>query len=168
MRILLVDDEQALRELLAQLCEREGHTVASAGSAAEALAHLRDGWFDLLITDIVMPGLDGLALVKRAKAMQSDIMAIVITGHGGKYTLEEVIEAGATDMLLKPFRAPELKIRLRLAADQRRLLEQMKVRERELQSANAAVIDGLKRELGEARQVAARLNAVVSRGERLV
>ncbi len=165
MRILLVDDERAVLDLLCQICTREGHDVARAESAADALVQLRTEPFDMLITDIVMPGLDGLALVRRGKAMQPDLMPLVITGHAGEYTLEDVLNAGASDLLLKPFRAPELRVRLRLASDQRRMREQMKAQGRAMQLMSSEMIGGLQRELDEARQYAARLAAVVARGD---
>jgi DNA-binding response OmpR family regulator len=166
MRILVVDDEQPLRELLAQLCSREGHDVAQAGSAGEALAVLRERTCDLLITDIVMPDLDGLALIRRARALQPEIMSIAITGYGGHYTLEEILDAGASDLILKPFRAPELRVRLKLAEDQRRTLRSLKAEGRALQTTASETIDGLQRELNEARQTVARLVDVVTRGDR--
>jgi DNA-binding NtrC family response regulator len=168
MRILVVDDEEAVLALLSQLCTREGHDVSAVKSAGDALGELRTKPFDLLITDIVMPDLDGLALVKRARAMQPDIMPIVITGHSGRYTLEEVLEAGAADLILKPFRAPELRVRLKLADEQRRLVAQLKAQGRALQNASAEMIDGLERELDDARQKVARLAEVVARGDRTI
>jgi DNA-binding response OmpR family regulator len=120
MRILIVDDEKSIRDLLCQLCTREGHAVVTAESVPDALAHLKAGDFELLITDIVMPQIDGLALVRRARALQPEIVAIVITGHAGRYSYEDVIEAGAADLLLKPFRAAELRARLKLAEETRK------------------------------------------------
>lgn len=120
MRILIVDDEKSIRDLLCQLCAREGHEVITAESVADALAHLKTRDFDLLISDIVMPQIDGLTLVRRARALQPDIVAIVITGHAGRYSYDDVMEAGATDLLLKPFRAAELRARLERAAAIRR------------------------------------------------
>lgn len=165
MRILLVDDEPHIRHLLGRICTREGHEVAEAGSAGEALALLRTAAFDMLITDIVMPGLDGLALVRRAKAIQPEIKPIVITGHAGDYTLQDVLAAGAADLILKPLRAAELRARLKLADDQRRAEAQIRTEKRALQASSSQMIDGLQRELDEARQVVARLSAVLVRGD---
>ena len=97
--------------------------------------------------------------------MQPDLMPLVITGHAGEYTLEDVLNAGASDLLLKPFRAPELRVRLRLASEQRRMREQMKAQGRAMQLMSSEMIGGLQRELDEARQYAARLAAVVARGD---
>jgi two-component system NtrC family response regulator len=165
MRILVVEDDKPVRDLLMHLCSREGHEVSGAGSAGEALVLLRDAPFELLITDIIMPGLDGLALIRRAKAIQPEIMPIVLTGHTGNYTLEDILAAGASDLILKPFRTPELRARLKLAGDQLRTLQQLKAQERTLQTASTEMIDVLRQELKEARQAVARLSAVVARGD---
>jgi DNA-binding response OmpR family regulator len=165
MRILVVDDEVPVLELLGRLCSREGHDVTMTQTAGEALNELRTHAYDLLLTDLMLPDLDGLALVRRARAMQPDIMTIVITGHSGQ-TLEDVLVAGATDLLLKPFRAPELRARLKLADDQRRLVQQLKTQGRQIQATSEEVIDGLQKELQEARQTVARLAEVVARSDR--
>ncbi len=167
MRILVVDDEKPILELLGRLCTREGHETTLTGTAGEALAELRTHAFDLLLTDLCLPDLDGLALVRRARAMQPDIMPIVITGHAGQ-ALEDVLVAGATDLILKPFRAPELRARLKMAEDQRKMVQQLKAQGRAVQNSTAEVIDGLQRELTEARQAVARLAEVVARGDRTV
>jgi CheY-like chemotaxis protein len=165
MRILVVDDEVSVLELLGRLCAREGHEVTLTKTAREALGELRTHAFDLLLKDLLLPDLDGLALVRRARAMQPDIMPIVITGHAGQ-SLEDVLVAGATDLMLKPFRAPELRARLKLAEDQRRTMQQLKAQGRAIQASSAEVIDGLQKELAEARQTVARLAEVVARGDR--
>lgn len=165
MRILVVDDEPPVLELLGRLCSREGHEVTMTTTAGEALNELRTHAFDLLLTDLMLPDLDGLALVRRARAMQPEIMTIVITGHAGQ-ALEDVLVAGATDLLLKPFRAPELRARLKLAEDQRKLLQQLRAQGRQIQSTSEEVIDSLQKELQEARQTVARLAEVVARSDR--
>lgn len=162
MRILVVDDEQSVLELLALICAREGHEVATAASSTDALAQIKTGLFDLLITDIVMPGMDGLELVRRSKTLHADLMAIVITGHAGQYTLADVLAAGATDLMLKPFRAPELRARLKLAMEQRHAIDSWRERRREAQRAGAEMIAGLQRELEDARHQVARLSARLS------
>jgi CheY-like chemotaxis protein len=134
-------------------------------SSIDALARLQSGIFDLLVTDILMPGMDGLSLVRRAKALHAELLVIVITGHAGQYSLDEVVAAGASDLLLKPFRAPELRARVKLATEHRAALQEWKARKRALQRASAQVIQGLQRELEEARQVPARReSAAVDRG----
>ena len=167
MRILLVDAEKPVLEMLGRLCAREGHDITMTHTAGEALGQLRSHTFDLVLTDLQLPDLDGIALVRRAKAMQPEIMPIVITGQGGQ-TIEDALVAGATDLLLKPLRAPELRARLKLAEDSRRVVHQLKAQAKALQSSTAEVIDGLQRELQEARQTVARLAEVVARSDSTV
>jgi DNA-binding response OmpR family regulator len=166
MRILVVDDEKPVLDLLGILCSREGHETTLTLTAGDALRELRMHTFDMLLTDLVLPDLDGLALVRRARTMQPDIMPVVITGHAGQYSLDDVLAAGAADLLLKPFRAPELRARLKLADEQRRTVQQLKAQGRAIQSSTAEVITNLQRELEEARQTVARLADVVARGDR--
>src|SRR6201988_2657501 len=101
MRILVVDDEVPVLELLGRLCSREGHDVTLTKTAGEALNELRTHAFDLLLTDLLLPALDGWALVRRPRAMQTDIRPIVITGRAGQ-TLGDVRVAASTVRLLKP------------------------------------------------------------------
>jgi DNA-binding response OmpR family regulator len=158
MRIL-VDDEATVLDLVAMLCAQEGHEVAKARSSTEALRQLHTSIFDLLVTDIVMPGINGLVLVRKARALHHDLMAIVITGHAGDHTPADVLAAGATDLILKPFRPPEFRARLRLAVEQKQNMERLRAERRDVQRAGAEMISSLQRELEEARQQVARLSA---------
>lgn len=121
MRILIVDDDPAMAELLASVCEADGHAVQSRGSSREAVDHLAAHEVDLLITDIAMAPPDGLQLVRTARVMQPDLMAIAVTGYWGRYTLAEVLATGALDLMFKPFRVEEMRARLAMAAERRRM-----------------------------------------------
>jgi DNA-binding NtrC family response regulator len=166
MRILVVDDEQPILELLGTLCSRDGHEAVLSLTAADALRELRMRTFDLLLTDLALPDLDGVALLRRAKTMQPEIMPIVITGHTGLHSLDDLLAAGAKDVILKPFRAPELRARLQLAEEQRRMVQQLKAQGRAIETSNAEVISGLEKALEEARQTVARLSDIVAGGDR--
>lgn len=121
MRILIVDDDPAMAELLASVCEADGHEVQARGSSREAVDHLAAHEVDLLITDIAMAPPDGLQLVRTARIMQPDLMAIAVTGYWGRYTLAEVLATGALDLMFKPFRVEEMRARLAMAAERRRM-----------------------------------------------
>ena len=150
MRVLIVDDEPAVAELLASFCESDGHDISVCTSSLEALAHVTSTPIDVLITDIVMPQLDGLSLVREARKHDPRMEAIVITGFASNYSMEDVVQAGASDLILKPVRMQEFRARVELALDRRRRLGALAARQRELQVMSTEMIDGLQRELEDA------------------
>ncbi len=152
MRILIVDDEEPIVDLLATVCAGEGHETACCTTSTEALEYLAKNRVDLLITDIAMPPPDGLQLVKEARQLQPHILAIVITGYAARYPLEEVLAAGASDLMLKPFRMEEMKARIALADRRRQVVEDLNNRRRQLQEMTADMIKDLEHELEEARR----------------
>ncbi len=102
-RILLVDDEA---ELLAVLCEKltaQGYHVAPRPRPGAALETLREEAFDILLTDLMMPEMDGIALIAAARQIDPEIGAIVMTGHGTIDTAVQAMQGGALDYILKPF-----------------------------------------------------------------
>lgn len=130
MKVLIVDDDADMAELLCSVCESDGHEATACGSSRAATEHLTGSPVDLLITDIAMPPPDGLELVRAARAMQPDLMAIAITGYWGRYTLPEVLATGALDLMFKPFRVEEMRARLAMASERRRMAIQEKERAR--------------------------------------
>ncbi|HEX5690002.1 MAG TPA: response regulator transcription factor [Roseiflexaceae bacterium] len=100
-RILMVDDEAAIRLTLGTMLTRAGYDVTSAGNGDEAIEWLERQSFDLLLVDLKMPGMDGMQVVAAARARQSDISAIVLTGHGSLETAVEGLHLGIFDYLLK-------------------------------------------------------------------
>ena len=109
MRILLVDDEEPMVELLASFSTREGREVTVCTSSLEAFSRIAAAPPDVLITDIVMAQLDGLSLVREARKIDAHLEAIVITGFGSAYPMEEVLQCGASDLILKPVRMREFR-----------------------------------------------------------
>jgi two-component system response regulator AtoC len=105
-RILVVDDEEGVRSFLAEALEDAGHSVAQAGDGDAAAERLRREPFDLLITDLRMPGIHGLELVRRARAEHPAMEVIVITAHGTLDSAAEVTRLGAFDCLEKPIGSP--------------------------------------------------------------
>ena len=124
MHLVLVDDEAAILDVLAAACTADGHTVTAFSSSHDALAYLQANNADLLITDIVMPPPDGFRLVSAARKVQPHMGAILVTGYTQRYSLEDVLACGATDLLFKPFRLHELRARVRLAEERRRMMLQ--------------------------------------------
>ena len=119
--LLLVDDEQALREVIAERLGDAGYRVEQAGTGEEALERLNEFAFDILITDLRLPGVDGRQVLDEALARYPDITAIVITGFGGVREAVEVTRLGAEGFITKPFQFDELMHELSTAAEKRRL-----------------------------------------------
>ncbi len=101
-RILAVDDQLYFRVFLEDLLEQEGYEVVTAGSAAEALSLVEGEKFDLILTDLVMPGMGGRELVTEVRKRRADQEIVVITSVGDVKTAVEAMKMGATDYLLKP------------------------------------------------------------------
>ncbi len=128
-RILAVDDQRYFRELVEDLLSEEGWAVQTAGSGEEALQIFEQSTFDIVITDLVMPGMDGCDLVHRIKTRDSEQDIIVVTGVVDVKTAVDAMKLGASDYLLKPFdrttllnSVENLMKRRRLAAEHARLL----------------------------------------------
>jgi two-component system response regulator AtoC len=119
--LLLVEDEAPLRLLVAQQLALRGYHVDQAATGEEAVARLTDFAYDLLVTDLRLPGIDGSAVVDAALARYPDIVAIVVTGYGTVKNAVEAIKRGASDFVGKPFQIDELLHALDAALEQRRL-----------------------------------------------
>ena len=142
-RLLIVDDEPAQVEALCRTLEDEGYSVAGFTGAAAALAALDAGSFDIVLTDLTMPGIDGIAFLNAAREIDPGLVGIVMTGHGSISTAVEAMKAGALDYILKPF---DLRVILRVLArtqamlrlrrENAALLERLSLRTVELETAN--------------------------------
>jgi two-component system response regulator PilR (NtrC family) len=110
--ILVVDDEDSIRELLEIMLKREGYEVATAESADAALKQLGKRAFDAVITDIAMPGMSGIELLAKVRQAHHDTAVLVITAHGSTESAVEAMKLGANDYLTKPFQIDEMKIAL--------------------------------------------------------
>jgi len=119
--LLIVDDEKALREAIAERLADHGFLVEQAGSGEEALQRLADFAFDILITDLRLPGIDGRQVVQAALERYPEIIPIVITGYGTVKDAVEAIKQGAADFITKPFQFDALLHVLGSALEQRRL-----------------------------------------------
>src|SRR3954449_2686978 len=119
--LLLVEDETPLRQAVAEQLGDRGYRVQQAGSGEEALAHLADFAFDIIVTDLRLPGIDGSAVIEAGVARYPHIIAIVVTGFGTVKDAVEAIKRGAWDFVSKPFQIDELLHVLQAALEQRRL-----------------------------------------------
>lgn len=120
-RILVVDDELSMREFLGILLEREGYVVDVADSAVSALTMLESTAYDLVVSDVKMPGLSGLDLLARIKEDSPDTAVIMATAFSTAEQAVEAMKLGAYDYIAKPFNVEEIKIIVRNALDKRSL-----------------------------------------------
>jgi diguanylate cyclase (GGDEF)-like protein len=123
-RILAVDDQQYFRVFLEDLLREEGYVVATAASGAEALTRLESERFDVIVTDLVMPGMDGSELVQRVKELWPDQDVVVVTGVGDLKTAIDAMKLGASDYLLKPLDRTALLRSLSQLLERRRMREE--------------------------------------------
>jgi DNA-binding NtrC family response regulator len=121
LHLLLVDDEAAFREVIAERLSAQGFQVEQAGTGEEALTRLADFAFDMLITDLRLPGVDGRQVLDEAFTRYPDIIAIVITGYATVKEAVEVTRLGAEGFITKPFQFEELMHELNVAMEKRRL-----------------------------------------------
>ena len=119
--LLLVEDEAPLRQVVAEQLTDRGYHVEQCDSGEAAVARLADFAFDVIITDLRLPGMDGSALVQAAVGRYPDIVAIVVTGYGTTKDAVGAIKSGAFDFVSKPFQIDELLHVLESALEQRRL-----------------------------------------------
>jgi len=124
-RILVVEDDREMSQFLSELLNEEGYQVAVAGDGTFALEVFQRGVFDLVITDLMMPRMKGIDLVRRLKAIDVDASILLITAFGSIESAIEAIQAGAFHYIAKPFRADELLIHVRRALEQRQMRQEI-------------------------------------------
>jgi two-component system response regulator HydG len=114
--ILVVDDEEASRYSLGKLLEREGYQVDCAADGYEALEKLQSRRVDFVLSDIKMPGLDGIGLLERIRSEYPDVYVVMVTAHGEVDVYLESANLGACDFVHKPVKFEELKLVLKKIA----------------------------------------------------
>ncbi|PYM94674.1 MAG: DNA-binding response regulator [Candidatus Rokuibacteriota bacterium] len=135
--LLVADDDPGLRESLERTLTREGYRVVLASDGRAALERVQAGGVDLIVTDLRMPGLTGLELLRAAKAISPDVDVILLTAFG---TVEEAVKAmkdGAYDFLTKPFRREQLLKLVDKALERRDLIEQNRALKQQLEDIRA-------------------------------
>jgi DNA-binding NtrC family response regulator len=140
--ILVVDDERNTCEALEIILRREGHAVVTASSGDAALAYLQDHPVDCVISDVRMPGMDGLTLLRRVKAQDAGTVVVMMSGHGDVGAAVEAMKEGAFDFLIKPFGKDEVLRTLQKALTLRAVLVENVSLKRQVQThmARAEVI----------------------------
>ena len=124
-RILIVEDEKSMREVLKILLEGERYEVVSASDGLEGLSYLANDIFDLVITDVKMPKVDGFELLKKTKEISPDTIVIMITAFGTTEAAIEAMKSGAYDYINKPFKIDEIRLIVEKAIEKKRLSEEV-------------------------------------------
>ncbi|MBI4384317.1 MAG: response regulator [Nitrospinae bacterium] len=127
--ILLVDDEEIILATVGRDLRSEGFEVIACKSGEEAVEKLQGGAFDIVITDLMMEGIDGLGVLKKAKEIKPETMVLVLTGFGSLSSAVDALRLGASDYLLKPCDRVELAIRVNHCVEKLRLRRKIKVYE---------------------------------------
>ncbi|MCP4114929.1 MAG: response regulator [Desulfobacteraceae bacterium] len=131
-RVLVVDDDGAFRKMLVKSLERKGYVCREAASAGQADAALSNGPVDLVLCDISLPDMNGIDFMKSVKNDLPELDFIIMTGHAGKFSYFEIIEAGASDYTTKPFRVDSLVARIRRIERERAALFNLQKTNQEL------------------------------------
>ena len=121
LQILVVDDDRTVRRAVTDTLREAGHTVESASGGVEALKTLSERAFDLVLTDVRMPGVDGLELFRAVRTSAPSTDVILMTAYGEVEDAVHVLKEGASDYLTKPFAMDELVVRVERLEEQRRL-----------------------------------------------
>lgn len=136
-RVLVVDDEPSIREMLKIVLRRDGCDVQVAEDGRQALEALRAGPVDLLLSDIRMPDMSGVDVLRTAKALNRDVVALMMTAYASTETAVEAMRLGAVDYLTKPFNMDELRIKVRQQLEARRIKQENVLLKRVLESQHA-------------------------------
>lgn len=139
-KILVADDDEIAREVITALLTRDGYAVVPVADGLEAVNNLRHAEFHLVVTDLKMPGADGIEVLKYAVRSNPDIAVVILTAYGTLDTTLEAIKEGAYDYLTKPFKTQEIAIvaerayqRALLIADNRELKKNLRETYRDIE-----------------------------------
>ncbi len=125
-RVMVVDDEENIREVLSNYLESMNYEVDTAEDGQDALNKFSKGNFDLIISDLLMPNIDGLELLKRIRNIDKEVIFLMITGYPSIETAVDAIKKGAYDYITKPFHMEDVKLRIERAFEKRSLKERLK------------------------------------------
>ena len=131
-RILVIDDDEAVRESMTRMLRGAGYTVDTAESGEEGVAAAKGNVFDVILSDLRMPGISGLDVLQRLRELRVDSAFIIMTGFGTVDTAVEAMKLGAVDFVQKPFFRDELLMRVRSVAERRQLARQVDLLQRQM------------------------------------
>ncbi len=131
--ILFVDDEEVIRKSFTRELELEHFAVTAVASGGEAISALESGHYDLVVTDLMMPGIDGFGVLKAAKSRAPLTSVIILTGYGDMGSAIDALRLGADDFTLKPCEVEELVFRIRRCLEKRSLLQMLSLQNQRLE-----------------------------------
>ncbi len=134
-RILVVEDERSMREVLRILLEEEAYEVTVASSGPEGIEYIRRNLFDLIITDIKMPGADGFEVLREAREISPSALVIMVTAFGTTESAVEAMKKGAYDYIHKPFKIDEIRLIVKKAFEKKNLSEELSLLREKFQSS---------------------------------
>lgn len=139
-RLLIVEDEETLCQSLKRVLEREGHTVDTLSNAESAHESFKEGFYDVIITDIILPGMTGIELLKRIKEKLPEQIVVIMTAYASLETAVEALRYGAYDYVVKPVMHEEIKqivknalMQMALQAENAQLRKEIEVLKERLQ-----------------------------------
>ena len=127
LKILLVDDDKSVLEILTGLIAIFGHDYDTAKDGVEAITKLKQGTFHVVLTDMIMPNIDGMELLKYINANYPKIKVMVVTGYERTFSYTDVIRAGASDFISKPFNTDELEAKINRLVREIELVSQLEL-----------------------------------------
>jgi CheY-like chemotaxis protein len=154
-RLLVVDDNEAVRDLIINILSREGHHCLSAADGNDALDKASENNFDAVITDIRMPGMDGITLTKELSKRYDTLPIMILTGYDDQYSAETAIAAGAQEFVKKPFSVDEFLLRFQMMMGDHEALSTLEARKNEIifrtHTEFTEKFEGLERQIGKDR-----------------
>ena len=133
LKILIVDDDKKLLSVMKNILAEEGHDVSVCSDGLKAISICKEHKYDLILTDLMMPGANGLEVLKATRKINPGTIVILVTGFASLETAIEAIREGAYDYITKPFKLEEIKIlvnnaweKIRLSHENKRLIDELK------------------------------------------
>ncbi|MBI5739377.1 MAG: sigma-54-dependent Fis family transcriptional regulator [Nitrospirae bacterium] len=141
-RILVVDDERSMREILDIFFRNEGYSVAVADNGAAALEIMKNDFFDLVVTDMKMPKVSGLELLKNVREISPDTLVVIITAFGTTESAVEAMKLGAFDYIAKPFQMDDIRLVVKNALEKQKLQQDVSILKKQLKTPSLDNIIG--------------------------
>jgi len=145
-RILIVDDDQSITQLLNTFLSLAGHLCKVAYNGIEAMEKLQADHFDAVITDVVMPEMDGITFSREALKIFPDIPIMIMTGYSDEQLYEKSVKAGAAEFITKPLSVQELSARFLKMMHNHEILCQIKSNQNEIEKISSEMIRGIQKE----------------------